>query len=131
MLHVSPAELEKAFRRHVSSGQGDAANDSKLLLLVYAVECGLKRLLLRQRGLKSTHRLDDDDLTHDLNSLLRKLGGRPSFPSIPIGKLDGRASQVSVDQLHEALRYGVSLADRSRVADIVSNLILWIREELQ
>lgn len=130
MLHVSPAELEKAFRRHASSGHGVATNDSRLLLLVYAVECGLKRLLLKQRGLKSTDRLDDDDLTHDLNHLLRKIGGRPHFPSIPIDKLDGRPGQVSVEQLHEALRYGVGLTDRERIAAIIRELILWIHEEI-
>lgn len=130
MLHVSSAELEKAFRRHASSGHGVETNDSRLLLLVYAVECGLKRKLLKQRGLKSTDRLDDDDLTHNLNHLLRKLNNRPHIPSIPINKLDGRPGQVPVEQLHEALRYGVGLTDRERIATIVRDLILWIREEI-
>jgi len=131
MLPVSHKELEKAFRRHTTSGDGDVGNDSKLLLLVYAVECGLKRMLLKERNHTSTARLADDDLTHDLNHLLKKLGGSPKFPSIQIDRLDGRAEQVSVDRLHEALRYGVRLTDREKISKVVRELLAWIREGLQ
>lgn len=131
MLPVSHKELDKAFRRHKTSGDGDLANDSKLLLLVYAAECGLKRVLLERRNQKSTARLADDDLTHDLNHLLRRLGEPPKFPSIQIDRLDGRAEQVSVDRLHEALRYGVRLIDREKIAKVVRELLAWIEEDPQ
>jgi hypothetical protein len=129
MLHVSSKELEEAFRRHAESGDGDASNDSKLLLQVYAVECGLKRLLLKKRGVHSTKRLPDTDLTHDLNQLLKELGSRPSFP--PQIKCSGDKRQEPVERLHEALRYGVRLLERERIAAVLRKVLPWIAEELR
>ena len=72
MFHVGNRHLEDAFFRHRDVGLQERPNDSHLLLPIYSAECGLKRLLLKSRSVHTTERLDEDDLTHDLDTLLRK-----------------------------------------------------------
>lgn len=41
--HVGQEQLKKAFRRHNEAGRARAEQcDSSLLLVIYAIECGLK-----------------------------------------------------------------------------------------
>jgi len=129
MFHVGSQHLEGAFFRHKTFGSSMDPTDSHLLLLLYAAECGLKRLLLKQRSLHSTERLDEDDLTHDLDELLRKLGSPERFGICP-----AEPGPVSVhpERLHEVLRYGGRL-QRERRAEIVSrafSVLAWIEEAL-
>lgn len=107
-LCVGKTELRKAFHRHAQAAtaqapQGQSFDPSRLLLGVYAVECGLKSLLLHQRGLSSTREMDDSELTHDLNFLSVKVTGRKLFPE-NLG-LEPQGN-IGVARLHEALRYG-------------------------
>lgn len=44
-----------------------------MLLQLYAIECGLKLILLQRRQQHSTAELADDDRTHDLDTLLKRL----------------------------------------------------------
>ena len=129
-FHVGRQHLERAFRQHMSLGQSALTTDSHLLLLLYAVETGLKRLLLQQRGLHSTERLDDDDLTHDLDQLLRTLGARERFGSC---RAEPGAMTVSSDQLHEVFRYGGHLDSgrRRTVITLAQDIIDWIQESLE
>lgn len=128
--HVSGRQLEDAFRRHWDFGHASAdSGDSALLLLVYALECGLKRLLLHRRGIHTTAKLAEDDFTHDLDALLKLLGEKPRF-----GMLHTAESrvQVSPERLHEVLRYGVRLESiaRGKVLEHVRELQRWIAENL-
>lgn len=132
--HVTDGQLHKAFRRHAQTARegtngGAKENDSYLLLLIYAVECGLKRLLLKRRGDKTTRQLDKDDLTHDLDTLLKLVGGRLRFHSVKL--VEGKEDAAS-DRIHEALRYGRRLSPESRtkVLAIGLQVIAWIEEEL-
>ncbi len=130
-MHVGRRELERAFRRHAQVGNKEVVNDSGLLLLIYAIECGLKRLLLETRGLHSTERLEEDDLTHDLDQLLKIVGGSPRFCFASI-KLDGANEHINSEKLHQALRYGVRLhaQDRERIFKVVTNIVVWLEEAM-
>jgi hypothetical protein len=132
--HVTDRQLEKAFRRHAQTAQmgtngGATQNDSYLLLLIYAIECGLKRILLARRGHKSTHRLDRDDLTHDLDTLLKLVGYRPCFQNV---KLENPVEDAASARVHEALRYGRVLAPlaRKHVLAAACDVAAWIEEQL-
>lgn len=132
--HVSDSQLAKAFQRHAQTARkgtngGATANDSYLLLLIYAIECGLKRILLENRGQKSTRRLDRDDLTHDLDALLKLVGQPPRFQRL---KLEKPAEDAAPARIHEVLRYGGVLAtpSREKVLDAANKVADWIEEQL-
>jgi len=110
-VHVSRRELKRAFHHlraqsapELSAPQQGRVAAAAVLLGLYAAECGLKLLLLAERGLHNTQQLADDDLTHNLNDLLLKLGQPARFRH-------GRAAapagvQVSPVEFHELYRYG-------------------------
>lgn len=132
MLHFSKRALTRAFSRHSQCGdpRAHSTNDSYLLLRVYALECGLKALLLKQRGLHTTSRLADDDLTHELDVLLRRVGA-----AIYIGNVEAQEPQgvqVSPGQVHEVLRYGgqIKSSARTRLTPRVDEVLRWIEENL-
>lgn len=82
-----------------------------LMLLFYAVECGLKHLLcVRNRGsyLERDHALL---MTHDLSSLVKEL----RFPVDPLPQAfklaRDKASQLPTSESHLAWRYGPAVVD--------------------
>jgi len=129
MFHVGTKNLETAFNRHRNIGSVPIPNDTHVLLLLYAAECGLKRLLLKQRGLHSTSRLEDDDLTHDLNMLLKKLGSRELFGQCAA---EPGGISVSAERFHEVLRYGGRFSEEKRtdILQRVTSVVKWIEEAL-
>lgn len=60
--------------------------------------------MLDQRGLYTTDKLADDDLTHDVNTLLRRLGQPTRFRSSAANAPSGL--KVHPHQFHELYRYG-------------------------
>ncbi len=130
-LHVSREQLKKASRRHANAGGDPAgADDSRLLLLIYALECGLKSVLLRRRGLHFTSKLDEDDLTHDLDDLLKLCGEAPRFRSF---KVEEPVEPAAPKHLHEALRYGRRMTGESRrkVVEAVEHVLHWLEENYE
>lgn len=129
MFHVGRQHLERAFRAHWRHGTAAIPDDSHLLLILYAVECGLKVLLLQQRGLHSTERLDDDDLTHDLNKLLQRLGMRQHFVTCPA---EPGTISIGAERFHEVLRYGGRLepGKRAQILALATGILEEIRENL-
>lgn len=110
--HAGLEQLKAAFRRHRDCGRaGMDRSDSALLLVIYAIECGLKRILLERRGKKNTGKLDRDDLTHDLDDLLRLVGQPPRFGNASLVEPD---EDIGPARIHEALRYGRRLSTESR-----------------
>ena len=135
-LHVSARELKKGFHalRQAIEDQdttGPSRPDVDALLLgIYALECGLKLLLLQRRGMYSTSALDGDDafFTHDLNHLLTEAGERARFRMETAEKPVG--TPVAPRQLHELYRYGGRLsqaAERQLTATLV-DLFRFIEE---
>jgi hypothetical protein len=129
-IHLGRQHLKSAFYRHRTLGNPPSASDSHLLLLVYAVECGLKALLLERRGVHSTEKLADDDLTHDLDGLLRTLGARERFGHATLTSPPGVA--VVCENIHQVLRYGgrFETACRTRVEASATSAIAWIEENI-
>jgi uncharacterized protein (DUF433 family) len=127
-LHVSRDQLKKASRRHAMAGADPTGtDDSRLLLLIYALECGLKSVLLRRRGFHTTSKLDEDDLTHDLDDLLKLVGEAPRFHSF---KVEEPQESAAPKHLHEALRYGRRMTGDSRrkVVEAVHHVLGWLEE---
>jgi hypothetical protein len=128
-IHVGRKQLREAFFRHRHVGS-PCANDSHLLLLIYAVECGLKELLLEQRGAYSTEKLDKDDLSHDLDELLKTVGARERFGHCTL--TSPATASLSPGGVHQALRYGARLETKSRasVEQRAKSVIAWLEENI-
>ncbi len=137
-LHVSTRELRKGFRvlRQALEHHGTRASSppgaDALLLGLYALECGLKLLLLQKRGVHSTSALDVDDafFTHDLNRLLVEAGARPRFRTDRAQRPPD--TPVAPKQLHELYRYGGRLgrAVERYLSETLVDLFRFIEENV-
>lgn len=134
MLHFSRAELASAFeslRQDFAAGAAstDPARRGPILLGIYAIECGLKLLLLQRRGVHNTSVLAEDDalFTHDLNRLLAEVGQPAAFRQ---GRALGSRTSVPAAQLHQLYRYGGRLErDHERgILAKVAEIVAFIRE---
>jgi hypothetical protein len=80
-------EIEKAWRENKSvyiTSAKEQRKNSHRLLLFYAVECGLKAILMRREGKKRTDLCTNIyEFQHDINKLLDylRVGGHVRLPS--------------------------------------------------
>ena len=130
-LHVGKQELRSSYRRKRAVIRGLPQTDpTALLLWCYAIECGLKLVLLNKRQLHHTSQFGDDDLTHDLNSIQKKLGQSPTFQSMPTEKPPGIS--VGSNTYHQLFRYGgrLSPTNHERLQNQFSEVAAWIDEQI-
>ena len=120
-IHVGFSQLKRSFNRmRAESQKGNLPHN--YLLLFYAAECGLKAVLVRSKGVRTTAGLDE--LTHNFSGMLRDLKIPPTVISVPPRfKLRGYASfSFESHAAHEAWRYG---ADIDTVDE--AELVKWLR----
>lgn len=126
-VDVGKQDLESAWNRHRSAAREVTENDSLLLLLVYAVECGLNLVLLVQRGLHHTSQIADDDrFGHAIDRLAKRLGA----PGVAGFTAERPAQYVAPEDLHSLFRYGgrLSRTDRQRLVARLNEIMAWIEE---
>ena len=136
MLHFSRKELRKAFLSFskLSKSKPGSTQIQKefILYAIYAAECGLKCILLTTRKLDNTNKLREEDLTHDLNVLLKELktidGKSKLFQRM---KRHGK-DNIPSKRLHELYRYGGQLDTRSEnnLIENLSDLFIKIKDKL-
>jgi len=105
-----------------------------MLLQLYAIECGLKLILLQRRQQHSTADLADDDRTHDLDTLLKRLNASLKDRIGNYKAQDPRgAGFMSSGRLHELFRYGgaVSQSDQVKLGQSCATILQWIEDEDQ
>lgn len=139
-IDAGVSELRFAFFCHLRAreernGQNDPSNN---LLLFYAVECGLKAVLLRRRNLRTLREIKTDNaegLGHDLAYYVKEL--RISAATVSLKgayRLGGRQSgSCAVRDVHQAWRYGVRMdpGDEGQLVNGLVRLTDWVREELR
>ena len=119
MLNFQDRELRSAFDKFSKISQLRSRpvqiNNKLLLYAIYAVECGLKYLLLRKYRKTRTRNLPEDcELNHDLNSLLKTVEiGRRNFRIGPYKRKLEKNESISSERLHELYRYGGQLDNDS------------------
>ena len=143
MLHFSKQELRKSFLNFSKISQSKLRNPKStsrstnkvqkevLLYATYAVECGLKYMLLVRRDLESTGQLAKEDLSHDLNYLLGKREITDRQPKLFKNMKRGEQT-ISSKQLHELYRYGGQLNTDSEnnLIEVLSSLLITIKDKL-
>jgi len=129
-LHFGRPQLEKAFRAHRKVGNSHAPCNSGVLLLCYAAECGLKRVLLTARNVHTTEKLDDDDLTHDLDMLQKKVGCNVFLGRWRVNHSTHKNTNTS--DLHQVFRYGGTMQaiDMHTLQTKLQEITSWIDENI-
>ncbi len=139
MIHVSQKNLDKSYKHlKLESAKNTHNGNAKLLLFVYAIECGLKSLLLRRKQIKDTYKFiqaeGDKSLNHDLRSLLTKLYSTHRLPeSVQFKTRTNSSETIPLSDLHQALRYGGTFTnpeEKNRLEIKLNNIDSWLREEL-
>lgn len=132
-LPAGRTDLKTMFRHHTSESQIKMDpfkfNPSKLLLAIYAVECGLKSVLLKQLNVNTTDGLEERYLTHDLNVLSVAVYRKKLF--LEQWNLASKG-HISLEALHQALRYGLRLHvdSEKRIIKEMKDAIAYIEESL-
>jgi hypothetical protein len=122
-----------------SLGAAESHSFSKVLLLIYAVECGMKALLMRKFKARSWEELHPDRgcgaSGHDLAEGLKNLGlsarltisRRRTAPD-----RDGRREDVNAAALHQAFRYAIPLeeSDYLQMQSQLDAIRSWLKTQL-
>jgi hypothetical protein len=139
MLNVTRREMTRAYRnlkdvaQHLRSAVqvGDARHGPRHLTLVYAAECGIKAVLMKERKADTYADLAEGDrIGHDLRRGLKRLGW-PGKLSRNYTTKQKDPQNVSHERLHEAFRYGVELANEDAIVLELEDVISWVKERLE
>lgn len=119
MLEASQRQIRKAFVRNAKAaaalqGSHDAC---KGILTFYSVECGLKFIIMNDRGYKSTAEVHA--IGHNLRRLLQEAGISPSELAstgatfdIPEVCRESTGEVISISEWHTAWRYGLDVTEK-------------------
>jgi hypothetical protein len=142
MIHASDSDLRQAFHKHYSAVQ-ETKEGCSYLLLFYAVECGLKSILLRRKRMTSTAQIQDSALlSHDFAPLIKELRlphsvvgdigytGEQSQPKLPNFRLHRDNSSWEMREAHQAWRYGIRVnsQDQKILIEWLEKVCIWIKE---
>jgi len=139
MIHVSQKKLDKSYR-HLKQEykKNSSGSNAGLLLFVYAVESGVKALLLKRKHITDTFKLwkneGTENLTHDLRRLLTNASYPHRLPENFKFLTRSKAPEtVSLVDLHQTLRYGGTFFDSNEKNSLETKLQKidsWLQEEL-
>lgn len=136
-------EMEKAWRENRLASCYQPRSNPHRLLLFYAVECGLKAILMRRQKIKRTDLCPEiAEAQHNINKLLDSLaaGGNLSLPKEIVIKdiKDSRNNKedrrLNPGQINQMWRYGGCCVENQKDEDIEKKLLeisQWIEGELQ
>lgn len=137
MICFTDRELQNACRQNKKAAQVEKLTNAHRLLLFYAVECGLKAVLLkRQRRDRTDLCTDLTDIQHNINKLLDRLGagGGLKLPDQlgmkPLKKNEER--KFSCGEINQMWRYGgyCETIEDSELEKKLLNILNWIEQEL-
>ncbi|WP_146184161.1 hypothetical protein [Caulobacter sp. HMWF025] len=118
MLEASLQQMRKACLKNLkAAGALQGAHDSgKGMLLFYSAECGLKHLVMKDRGQKTTAAVAGE-FGHNIRALiavaqisrseLAQAGNGPV--TVPDIRKSGESNTISLSEFHVAMRYSVDL----------------------
>ena len=136
-------EMERAWRENLSASERPVRSNAFRLLLFYAVECGLKAILMRRFGVQRT-----DDIPqimqaqHNINRLMDELSveGTLRLPNsiricnLPVSNNTRRQRTINIGQINQMWRYG-GFSTGDITDEILEEKLLrisdWIKRELR
>lgn len=118
-INITRSEFQRSFKNHYCMYKKtgtDMPYRSRLLMLFYSVECGLKSLILKEIGkntyeeLKSYYEINGKKVPgHDLKAMTKEVGIENSLPLKKIKLKDG--GFVPPGKYNELWRYGADIED--------------------
>ncbi|MDZ7960306.1 MAG: hypothetical protein RMY34_20895 [Aulosira sp. DedQUE10] len=143
VIPFTDREIEKAWRENKSASEKLPRSNTHRLLLFYAVECGLKAILMRRQSKnRSDLCIDISECQHDLNKLLDCLsaGGNLKLPAQlgmkPIkGKNGNDERKFTPGDINQMWRYGgccttTGITDQDLEKKLLE-IVSWIDGELK
>jgi hypothetical protein len=137
LIIFTDRELQRAWRTNQKAATVEQLTNAHRLLLFYAVECGLKAVLLkRQRVDRTDLCLDLADVQHNVNRLLDRLraGKELQLPDQlwmkPLKNDEER--KFSCGEINQMWRYGgdcTAISDRE-LEKKLQDILTWIKQEL-
>jgi hypothetical protein len=141
-------EMRRAWEENLNFSQVDLRSNTHRLLLFYAVECGLKAILMKRRSANCTHHCQEiGEAQHNINKLLDILGAshQLKLPSqMSMGKINDRGvkaeRKLDPGKINQAWRYGGKIVSRDSNSvpltdkDLENALVRiseWIKGELR
>lgn len=116
-INITRSEFQRSFKNHYGMYKKtgiDMPYHSRLLMLFYSVECGLKSLILKQIGkntyedLKSYYEINGRKVPgHDLKAMTKEVGIETRFPLKKIQLKSG--GFVLPGKYNELWRYGAGI----------------------
>jgi len=140
MLAFSNRELKAAWRNNLAASELGNKTNGHRLLLFYAVECGLKVIILKREGKSRTDLLSRDLKQyggHDINKLLTELHASSEL-HLKATKMNNLKSpdtsrSVGVGDFNQMWRYGGSSYSPMLDSDIENQLLKisqWVGQEI-
>lgn len=140
-IDVGAGELQTAFShfgnhiRRLAPKTDQTCDRCKCLDILYAIECGLKALILIRNRKKNTSLLHKSLRSHKLDLLLNECG-LTSFQlvsSIQINNNPARNESIPCHKFHEALRYGAKIPEKElkRLNENIDKLYKQVEVELK
>ena len=140
-INITRREFQQSFKNHYAMYRKtgiDMPYHSRLLMLFYSVECGLKSLILKEIGkntyedLKSYYEISGKKAPgHDLKAMTKEVGIEISFPlkQIPL-KAGG---SVLPAKYNELWRYGADVEDEEaeqREEKTLARIAEWLLQRM-
>lgn len=132
MLTANEKNYKAAFNMHWSAFNGShfhENNGTRILSLIYCVECGLKYKLMREKNFQG-----EELKTHDFRKLLKEMkeAGRSSFSEFKTK----RGDSVTPNSYHELFRYKIEWkeTDNEKIEKYnkeLTDIANWLKESIR
>lgn len=141
VLAFTDRELQRAWRNNLAASLANHKTNAHRLLLFYAVECGLKAVILKREGKARTDLLSKNIKEyggHDINKLLIELNSSSEL-HLQVTKMKQlekptTARDVPVGDFNQMWRYGGSsdstISD-NEIENKLNKIIEWIEQEIK
>ncbi|HAG84678.1 MAG TPA: hypothetical protein DCL61_26890 [Cyanobacteria bacterium UBA12227] len=142
VIPFTDQEMQNAWRQNRAASNHTSRTNAHRLLLFYAVECGLKAILMRRQGIKRTDLCPTiAEAQHNINKLLDSLGagGALSLPKEIVMKQikdtrnNKKDRKLNPGQINQMWRYGGCCIKDPKDQDVEKKLleiVKWIEGEL-
>lgn len=138
MLPFTLREMKRAWRQNLEVSSVETRQNAHRLLLFYAVECGLKAVIMKREKVKRTDGCTIlSQLGHDINGLLNHCcaGSQLHLVSVKMEDIKSPATSrpVKPKEFNQMWRYGGKTEGTPADTDIETQLlgiVKWIEKEL-
>lgn len=130
-LDTTRRELDRAYAANLKAF-GSSSGSPASLLLFYGLECGLKALIMKERGADITSALTlIAQIGHDLRECLKALGAPATLKLSSTKTRQRKVQTVSNPMLHQAFRYGVELENNAEIIAELKKVHEWLKQRMR